>query len=227
MNLVLFDIDGTLTQSQELDAEIYLRSLAEVFGFTGVCADWSAYRHTTDSGILTEVFETRLGRPPAPSEMAGMRAHFVEAIAAAALREPFREVRGARHALELLSRQRGWQVGLATGGWGESARCKLQSAGFRCEGLPLASADDALSRAAIMQIAIDRAARVPTAEPPDHVVYIGDGVWDARACRDLRIPFIGIATGKQEQRLRTEGAAAVFADYTQIAEMTAALVGAR
>src|SRR5260370_20664735 len=64
VHYVLFDIDGTLTQSQSIDAEIYLRSLAEVFGFTDVGADWSSYRHTTDSGILHEIFENAAGERP-------------------------------------------------------------------------------------------------------------------------------------------------------------------
>ena len=41
MNIVLFDIDDTLTRSQSIDDEIYLRSLSEVFGFVDVCRDWA------------------------------------------------------------------------------------------------------------------------------------------------------------------------------------------
>ena len=92
MHLVLFDIDGTLTQSQSIDAEIYLHSLSEVFGFADVDPDWSSYRHTTDSGILHEIFESRLGRTPAAAEISTFRAHFVDAIAVAAARTPFREI---------------------------------------------------------------------------------------------------------------------------------------
>jgi phosphoglycolate phosphatase-like HAD superfamily hydrolase len=36
---------------------------------------------------------------------------------------------------------------------------------------------------------------------------VGDGVWDARACRSLRWPFIGIASHAANiEKLRAEGA---------------------
>ncbi len=34
MRLVIFDVDGTLTQTMETDAECFVGSLAEVCGFT-------------------------------------------------------------------------------------------------------------------------------------------------------------------------------------------------
>jgi phosphoglycolate phosphatase-like HAD superfamily hydrolase len=45
MRLVIFDIDGTLTQTMKADAECFLRSLADVCGFCGVDTDWSRYKH--------------------------------------------------------------------------------------------------------------------------------------------------------------------------------------
>ncbi len=45
-------------------------------------------------------------------------------------------------------------------------------------------------------------------------VYVGDGVWDARACRALRIPFIGIGSGVRATRLASEGAVRVFQDFS-------------
>jgi phosphoglycolate phosphatase-like HAD superfamily hydrolase len=43
---------------------------------------------------------------------------------------------------------------------------------------------------------------------------VGDGVWDARACRSLGIPFIGIGTGSRAKRLSAEGAVCVFPDFS-------------
>ncbi|MBI3191378.1 MAG: hypothetical protein HYZ36_01850 [Pedosphaera parvula] len=52
MHLVIFDIDGTLTETNAVDADCYVRALAEVFGFADVDTDWSTYPHVTDSGGL-------------------------------------------------------------------------------------------------------------------------------------------------------------------------------
>ena len=227
MHLVLFDIDGTLTQSQSTDTEIYLHSLSEIFGFADVDPDWSSYRHTTDSGILHEIFESRLGRAPTAAEISTFRAHFVNAIAIAAARTPFREILGANQVLSHLTRLPFYCVGLATGGWSDSARCKMRSAGMWYDAFPSASADDAVSRVSIMQIAIDRVMTSAGERRPDTIVYVGDGIWDARACQQLKVPFVGIAAGGHADALRAEGAAEVFPDYSEMAAFctTLALTG--
>jgi len=47
-----------------------------------------------------------------------------------------------------------------------------------------------------------------------HAVYIGDGVWDAHACRSIGIPFIGVATDGRAARLAAEGAVCVVSDFS-------------
>src|SRR5437660_3188125 len=59
MRLVMFDIDGTLTETMKVDEERFVRSFAEVFGLTDIDADWSHYPHVTDSGIFHEVYAPR------------------------------------------------------------------------------------------------------------------------------------------------------------------------
>jgi phosphoglycolate phosphatase-like HAD superfamily hydrolase len=45
-------------------------------------------------------------------------------------------------------------------------------------------------------------------------VYVGDGVWDACACRRVGIPFIGIGTDGSAAHLSAEGAVCVFPDFS-------------
>ncbi|MCC5623122.1 hypothetical protein [Nostoc sp. CHAB 5715] len=68
MKLVMFDIDGTLTESNSLDDESYLQALHKVFGFSEVSSDWTSYSHVTDACILKEVCQSQLGRVPSPRE---------------------------------------------------------------------------------------------------------------------------------------------------------------
>jgi phosphoglycolate phosphatase-like HAD superfamily hydrolase len=89
----------------------------------------------------------------------------------------------------------------------------MASAGMCFDDYPAASADDAYERESIMRLSIKRAVeqhRVQFAS----TVYIGDAVWDARACRVLGIPFIGIGSGVRAARLASEGAVRVFQDYS-------------
>ncbi len=82
MQLVMFDIDGTLTESFDLDSATYLDALREVFRFRDVSDDWATYRHVTDTGILAEVFQTRIGRPPTSEETDAVRTHFTALLSA-------------------------------------------------------------------------------------------------------------------------------------------------
>src|SRR5256886_17480015 len=66
----------------------------------------------------------------------------------------------------------------------------------------------------IMQASLARAAQSRSRDSFDAVIYVGDGVWDARAARNLGFRFIGIShEPARVERLYAEGAHHVFADY--------------
>ena len=213
MHLVMFDIDGTLTETMKVDEECFVRSFKDVFGFVDIDADWSHYPHTTDSGIFHNVCRSRIGRSPTAQEVSRFRQHFIQLLAAASSQSPFAPVAGADRLLSRLAQSDSHRVSLATGGWRDSARLKMASAGMCFDDHPAASADDALGRESIMRLSKQRAAErygVSFA----CIVYVGDGVWDARACCSVGIPFIGIGTGSRATRLSAEGAGCVFPDFS-------------
>jgi phosphoglycolate phosphatase-like HAD superfamily hydrolase len=106
-----------------------------------------------------------------------------------------------------------YRVSLATGGWRDSARIKMASAGMCFGDHPAASADDALDRESIMKISLQRAVERHETSFAS-TIYVGDEIWDARACRSLGIPFIGIGSSGRAVRLASEGAIRVFGDYS-------------
>ncbi len=103
MQLVMFDIDGTLTETMKVDEECFVRSFAEVFGFTDIDADWSHYPHVTDSGIFHEVYAPRMGRPPTALDISRFRQHFIELLTAASSQSPFAPVAGSDRLLSRLA----------------------------------------------------------------------------------------------------------------------------
>jgi len=214
MQLVMFDIDGTLTETMKVDEECFVRSFMDVFGFGQIDTDWSHYRHTTDSGILREVYISRTGRIPSAQNESRFRQHFIQLLTAASSQSPFPSVAGAAQLLSRLSCSSAHRVSLATGSWRDSARLKMTSAGMCFDSYPSASADDALDRESIVKLSMQRAAE-RYEEEFANIVYVGDGVWDARACRELGIPFIGIASGEREMQLASEGAVRVFQDFSK------------
>jgi phosphoglycolate phosphatase-like HAD superfamily hydrolase len=224
MKLVMFDIDGTLTASDVMDGECFVQAVREVFGFVDVNADWSTYRHCSDSGILEELFQARVGRSPMPEEISEVQAHFAKLLEASIAAQPLKPIAGAGEMLESLLDDPDITVSLASGAWECSARLKLASAGLDYPQIPGAFADDAHAREEFMQASQQRAAEKSGREGFDSVVYIGDGVWDVRASRNLGFAFIGIGREPSRvERLRGEGADVIFPDFTQAGAFRAAL----
>jgi phosphoglycolate phosphatase-like HAD superfamily hydrolase len=213
MHLVMFDIDGTLTETMKVDEECFVRSFKDVFGFADIDTDWSHYPRTTDSGIFHDVFTSRTSQSPTAQEVSRFRQHFIQLLAAASSQSTFAPVGGAAKLLSRLAHSDSHRVSLATGCWRDSARLKMASAGMCFDDYPAASADDALDRESIMRLSRQRAGE-RYGESFACVVHVGDGVWDARTCRSVGIPFIGIGTGSRAAQLSAEGAVCVFPDFS-------------
>ena len=210
MRLVIFDIDGTLTQTMKADEECFVRSLSEVCGFSDVDTNWSRYKHATDSGVFHEIYECYAGRSPSLNEILRFRQHFISLLVSS--EAALEAVAGAPRLLSRLADSAEHRIALATGAWRDSARLKMTSAGLCYDDYPAASSDDALDRESIIRMSMQRATE--KYGRMGSTVYVGDGVWDARACRSVGIPFIGIATDDRAAHLSAEGAVCVFPDFS-------------
>lgn len=161
--MAVFDIDGTLTRTTDVDDTCFVRALREIFALADFDTDWANYPHATDEGLLHEIVTRRRGHAPTPDERAAMRARFFDLLAAR--RDDGASYQPAPGAAAFVAalRRAGWAVALATGAWRASARIKLEAAGLGAwlgdgpESLPLATADDHVSRAGIVRRAIARA----------------------------------------------------------------------
>src|SRR5438093_5451874 len=136
MHLVMFDIDGTLTETMKVDEECFVRSFKDVFGFADIDTDWSHYPNTTDSGIFHDVSTSRMGRSQTAQEVSQFRQHFIQLLAAASSQSPFAPVAGADRLLSRLAQGGSHRVSLATGCWRDSARIKMASAGMCFDDYP-------------------------------------------------------------------------------------------
>ena len=219
--LAIFDIDGTLTDTNGVDDDCYRAAVAEALAIDPGAYDWEQAAHITDAGIFQWV-AGELGRPaPSKTETDRAIATLGEQLVAVCEREPhrFAEIPGARAALCAL-RADGWCLAIATGCWGVSARLKLRAAGIDVPEAVVACADDAMARTDIVQLA-QRRAEQHYGRTFDRVVSLGDGPWDVRAAIELTMPFIGI--GDRLSELRQLGASTVLRDYRDLDALRRAL----
>lgn len=216
MQLVVFDIDGTLTNTNKIDENCFVRAFELEFGIFGINTNWTEYTYTTDSGITQQIFQEKLERLPSDEELIRIKARFVSLLQKAFInnQDLFSEIPGSANILTKLQLDPDWCVAIATGGWRESAKLKLQKANIEIEGIPLASANDALSREDIIKTAIIKAENIYQVEKFQKVVFVGDGAWDVKAAYKLNIAFIGIGNNK----LINIGATKVIQDFTKLDE---------
>ena len=187
MHAVVFDIDGTLLQSAAVDDDLYRAAVRQILGNVAFRTTLAEYDFVTDSGILQQIFQDN-GIPGEEATVAAVKARFVELIDAyIRVNGPFPEVPGAFRHLERYRHSPQHFVAIATGGWRQTARLKLETAGFSLTGLPLASSDDAYERVDIMKKALTR----PESEFTS-ITYYGDGSWDKIACEALGWRFIAV-----------------------------------
>lgn len=213
--LAVFDLDGTLTATNEVDSWCFVEAVQGEFGFT-LNDDWGSYEHCTDEGIAREAITAHLGAAPSVEQLKRLKKRFGDLLTEAAAAAPhlFGVVPGARELLRYLS-EAGWTLSVATGAWRISAELKLKAAGLS-HPLPLFCSDGLPSREAILTAAIG-------SDPATRVVAIGDGVWDVKAAARLNLPFVGIGGGARAHALRAAGAAVVIPDYRDIPEVVRSL----
>jgi phosphoglycolate phosphatase-like HAD superfamily hydrolase len=218
MNLVVFDIDGTLVKHHRKRDIAFVRAVQEVMGVT-IEDSWSDYLHATDSGIFSEIFEKNKGRSCTVSDIGQFKKSMVSWLEKEYGSEPFEGVVGAKECLSGLLKDGGWTPAIATGNWEFSGGYKLKSAGIDFQDIPFASADDGVKREWILQMAFSRAKKAAHANKFGKIVYVGDWIWDVKAAQALGWKFIGIAAGEVEKAIRNAGAEQVLPDFTGMTQL--------
>ncbi len=215
--LAIFDVDGTLVQSYELDAECFVAAFHDAFGIADVDTDWARYDHVTDPGIAAQIIHERQGRAPSADELARLQSAFRVRLAEAASRDgAYAALPSAAELLAALRARPDWAMALATGGWRATARYKLGRSGLDLDDLPAAFGEDGPSRQGIVRAAIARAREHAGVDDFARIVCIGDGVWDVRTATSLGLPCVGVGTGGRIERLAAAGATYVVPDFTDL-----------
>lgn len=205
--LIVFDIDGTLTDTNGVDGLCFSKAMSNVFGIHEITTDWADYEHTTDSGILRQLLREELGQDATAEMFKNFKTTFVAELERARVEKPshFSEVPGASKIFDEILRSTNWGVSIATGAWEPSARFKLTACKVSTE-YPMGFAEDHIDRREIIKTSIDRAKNFYDQKSFETLVYIGDGIWDLNAAKSLGMGFIGVDVSGLDQRLKPQGA---------------------
>ena len=134
-------------------------------------------------------------------------------------REPgrCRPVEGVREMLKRVRESGEWRVGIASGAWSESAGIKLAAARVDVTGLPATfshAAED--GRVLLREEIIAKTREQLSGGGAARAVYVGDGVWDARAARAIKIGFVGVRHDGRRERLEKERVERIVRDYADL-----------
>jgi len=226
MNLVMLDIDGTLTQSYEYDQEIFGLAIAEVLSCPPVDTDLNGYINKTSSGVTREAIRRISGKIPTPEEMEDVKTNVLWRLERMYQESPekFNEVPGAQRFLERLGSLDNAGIAIATGCWHSEALFKLRASGLSVAGIPLATSDDDENRTRIMQIAVERARDYYDCSGFKRIVYLGDGPWDLQEALLLGYGFIGI--GPRIHAIKGSQAGHWHPDFVELEEVLASILDA-
>jgi phosphoglycolate phosphatase-like HAD superfamily hydrolase len=205
--LAIFDNDGTICDTQDVEGRCYALAIECVTGLSLSTLDWTVYEEPTSSAIVRQLLA---GDAAAKEKEEQIKSEFCRLLQEERSNFPgdFAPIAGAIEFIERLSAERICSVAIATGCFDTTARFKLKCCGIALDHFPYATSSDTSRRRDIIPLAARRAGFDLSS-----VVFFGDAPWDVRVTTALGIPMIGI--GRRYEQLRALGLRYVFRDYTE------------
>jgi HAD superfamily hydrolase (TIGR01509 family) len=205
---VLFDVDGTLIDSNYLHVHAWYRA------FNGVGLDvesWRIHRSIGMDGSTLVAILAEDADDDARARAKDLHSHYYKETAPLLRRLP-----GVRELLEAVDKL-GLQIVLATSAPEDELsilRGVLASDDLVSAVTSSNDVDTAKPEPDIVQVALKRAG-VDVA----HAVFVGDTVWDVEACERAGVPTISVLSGGVSRgELETAGAQAVFDNPRDLCE---------
>lgn len=205
-NLIVFDIDGTLTDSVQIHQKAFTEMLYKV-GVKSINSEFKTFKHHTDSFIAKEIYETDKGGIFPESKIIEFEKGLTEKICA----EKIEEIKGAKELIENIEKNTEFGICYATGSLLRPAKYKLESIKLNYNEELLIASDEIYSREEIVLTAIDKAKTFYNVEKFNRIISVGDGLWDLLTAKFLNLEFIGVGL-KNKKTLDDNGAKLVIED---------------
>ncbi|MGE5697447.1 MAG: HAD family hydrolase [Candidatus Sericytochromatia bacterium] len=205
---VLFDIDGTLVDSNYLHVHAWARAFHDV----GIAADsWRIHRSIGLDGSTLVKTLSGDADDDTKERLKDLHSRYYNELTPL-----LRVLPGAREVLDRVASM-GLQVVLATSAPHDELsilREVLDRDDLVSEMTSSADVDTAKPQPDIIRVALDRAGVTA-----DRAVFVGDSVWDTEACRRAGVTSIGVLSGgMSREELTAGGARMVLEDARQLTE---------
>jgi phosphoglycolate phosphatase-like HAD superfamily hydrolase len=194
MNLIIFDIDDTLTKSEFQHQLAFVNSMKEM-GITRVNQNWKEYKHHTDSYILKVNYENNFTQKFDVSLLKAFETRMHEIMQTL---EPVKEIKGAQKFINFLRTEKKYAITFATGSLLKPAMLKLEQSKLWYDEKLVASSNQFYEREQIVTNSIEKAKQYYNVSEFDHIISIGDGIWDMKTAQNLDLKFIGVGNKNYE-----------------------------
>ena len=183
----------------------------QTIGVSQVNEQWETYVHLTDSYIAKVNYEREKGT--FTQEVFDM---FETAFTSLMKSCKVHQIIGANAFLETMEYHSDYGVCFATGSLREAVQLKLKAAEVVFDESVLQTSDYLhMTREAIVLKAIEKAKQKYKVSDFEQIIAFGDGVWDVKTARNLKIDFIGVGKHNEAQ-LREVGSTKHIEDFTKI-----------
>jgi len=213
LKYIIFDIDGTLTNTTKVDDECYIDAFEALFTTSIKDVKWNQLSNVTDWGITEELILSKLKRKSSSEEILSLKKLFLKNLSDEYVSDKtqFKEIKGASSFYKSLLNNNKLKIGIATGGWEETANFKLKVIGINPKNVSYCNSNQFKTREEITLDVIKQLNSNSDIEP-EEIIYFGDGEWDYKTCQKLNVRFIGIDS-QNNGKLRNKGALEVYNNF--------------
>lgn len=187
-NLIVFDIDDTLTKSEYQHQEAYIKTMID-FGITEINKDWKSYPNVTDSHILKLNYEANFMKEFNLSFIPDFEKKMTQKMLALTKTE---EINGAGNIVDFFMKQTNYAICFATGSLLQPALLKLAQANINFVPNLVEASNTIYTREEIVKSAIEKAKNYFQVSKFENIISVGDGIWDLKTARNLGVHFLGI-----------------------------------
>ncbi len=190
--LVGFDLDGTITDSTEIDDLCFTEVIQEEYQLNLKEFDWENFTDVSDWGLIRDIHKIYLKKEVTQEELGRIGKCLVKKYEHYYSKDPshFSEISGSVAFIKYLQ-ELGYPIAVATGSWKASALFKASKVGLDLNELPFGHSDIHFTRPGFMRYAFDQAEQKHQKELKK-IIYFGDGVWDYKTCKGMDIPLVGV-----------------------------------